>query len=221
MKQYKLLQLFTALFVTTLIISNTIASKIITIGPFDVDAGTLIFPLSYIFGDILTEVYGYKQTKKIIRIWFVCLAIMASTYSLAVHYPPAWFREWQAWFVSTLGSTRRIVVASIVAYRCWEFTNSYILSKLKLHLHGKKIGFRFVLSTIVWQLSDTSVFVIIAFLWAVSIDVLWSMFIWWWVLKVLREIVALPITLPLVNIVKKYEHEDYYDKNIDYNPFWT
>ena len=219
MRHYKLLQLFTGLFIASLLISNTIADKIITIWPFDVNAAIIIFPLSYLFADVLTEVYGYKNTKKVIWIWFVGLLLMAICYSIAIALPPAAFWWNQDAFATALGNTTRIVIASALWYWCWEFANSFVVSKMKLYQKWKNMGGRFVLSTFVGQIFDTIVFIAVAFAGILPLSALRSMFIWWWVLKTLWEIIALPVTIPVVKYIKKYEKEDYFDNDTNYNPF--
>src|SRR3989339_2267294 len=162
-KIFKHLDTITALFVAVLLISNVASSKIVQFGPFEFDGGTILFPLSYIFGDILTEVYGYKRVRKVIWMGFFMNIFMAFCLMAVSAFPasPQW--ENQAAFEAILGWTPRIVLASVVAYLVGEFLNSYVLAKVKVFMKGRFLFIRTISSTIVGEAFDTCIFVMIAF----------------------------------------------------------
>lgn len=223
MKSYKYLLPITAFFITVLLVSNITSTKIVDLSlrwlPIIFDGGTLLFPLSYIFGDILTEVYGYKQSRKIIWLWFGAAALMSLCIMAIGALPAASDRPFQADYMNILWYTPRIVIASLIAYRAGEFSNSYVLAKMKIWTKGKLFGARAIGSTLVWQAIDTVWFVLIAFLWALPGAVIWSIIITNYIFKLLVEIILLPITYKIVQYMKKNEHEDYYDNNTNFNPF--
>lgn len=216
---YRFLDIITALFVAILLISNVASSKITTIGFLTFDAGTILFPLSYIIGDMLTEVYGYSRARRAIWIGLLCNVIMAATFMIVAVLPPA--ADWpnQGAYEAILGWTPRIVLASIVAYFIGEFINSFILAKLKLKTKGKYLWTRTIGSTLVGQLLDTLIFVFIAFWGILPTPVLISIIISNYVFKVAIEVLFTPITYKVVNLLKKKEHQDYYDRKTDFNPF--
>ncbi len=221
MKNHKYLPMITGIFTATLLISNTLDNKIflVGIGSLALPAGIILFPLAYLFGDVLTEVYGYAASRKVIWTGFVSLVLMVITYELARILPSAPFWTHQEAYEHILGRVPRIVLASMVAYFAGEFCNSYVLAKVKVKMQGKAMSVRFVLSTLVGQAVDTSVFVAIAFLGVFPTSELFSITFSGWAFKVGWEILALPITLPLVRLLKKVENEDYYDTNTNFNPF--
>lgn len=216
---YRFLDIITAVFVAILLISNVASSKITTIGFLTFDAGTILFPLSYIIGDMLTEVYGYSRARRAIWIGLLCNVLMAVTFMIVAVLPPA--ADWpnQGAYEAILGWTPRIVLASIVAYFIGEFINSFILAKLKLVTKGKYLWIRTIGSTLVGQLLDTLIFVTIAFWGLLPTEVLISIIISNYIFKVGIEVVFTPITYKVVNLLKKKEHEDYFDKKTDFNPF--
>jgi len=182
-------------------------------------AGIILFPLAYLFGDILTEVYGYANSRKVIWTGFVSLILMILFYELARRLSPADFWPNQTSFDAIFSHIPRIVLASISAYFIGEFCNSYVVAKLKIKQKGSKMWLRFVGSTLIGQAVDTTVFVLIAFSSSMDAPAMLRTIISAWIFKVLWEIVALPITIPVVNWLKKVENEDYFDKNTDFNPF--
>lgn len=217
-KNYKFLTLITVFFVTVLLISNIVSTKITIIWPFEFDAWTLLFPLSYIFADILTEVYWYKETRKVIWMWFWSIILLSSIIILVWYLPPASDRPFQADYQNVLGLTSRIVFASLVAYFFWEFTNSYILAKIKVKMKWKYLWVRTISSTLVWELFDTMIFVLIAFYWVFDNELLKTIIISNYVFKVWVEVLFTPLTYLIVNKLKKAEKEDYYDTKTDFNP---
>jgi uncharacterized integral membrane protein (TIGR00697 family) len=218
---YKYYSLISCTFTATLLISNTLDNKIFVLGPMALPAGIILFPLAYVFGDILTEVYGYAASRKVIWTGFLSLLLMVVSYEIARWLPSAPFWPHQEAFDHILGIVPRIALASTMGFVTGEFCNSYILAKMKVKMRGQSLSLRFVASTIVGQAVDTTVFVIIAYAGSASFS-LSSMF--WvalsgWTFKVTWELLALPITLILVRFLKKEEGEDYYDINTNFNPF--
>jgi queuosine precursor transporter len=225
-----------AMFVTVLLISNLLSSaKIIdlSVGSFQVlgvdialgifDAGTLVFPISYIFGDILTEVYGYKRSRRVIWTGFFATAVMGFFVWFAGALPGE--SQWQGYagqgaYDSILGSISRLIVASLVAYWLGEFTNSFVLAKMKIAAQGKQLWARTIGSTLVGQAVDTLVFFVIATALGVfPAEAFVSLVLTNYLLKVGIEVIFTPLTLPVVNALKAAEREDYYDTNTRFNPF--
>jgi hypothetical protein len=218
-RSFKFLPIITGIFTATLLISNTLDTKIFQLGSIELPAGVILFPLAYLFGDVLTEVYGYAASRKVIWTGFFSLLLMVAAYTAAVHLPAAGFWKDQDAFSTALAQVPRIVLASITAYFLGEFCNSYVLAKIKVKMEGRGMGWRFVLSTIVGQAVDTSTFVLVAFLGTFSGKELLSVTISGWAFKVAWEIIALPITLPIVRKLKRVEKEDYFDRDTNFNPF--
>lgn len=217
--QFRYLDVITALFVAILLISNVASSKITSFGFLTLDAGTILFPLAYVFGDILTEVYGFARARRVIWIGFFCNILMAAIFMIVTILPPA--ADWpnQKAFEAILGLTPRIVAASMIAYFAGEFLNSFVLAKLKLKTKGKYLWSRTIGSTLVGQLVDTLLFIAIAFWGIFPLPVLISIFISNYIFKVAVEVGFTPITYLIVNKLKKTEHEDYYDNKTNFNPF--
>ncbi len=216
---YKYFDIITAVFTAVLLISNIVSAKIARFGPFDFDAGTVLFPLSYIFGDILTEVYGYKRSRKAIWTGFICLILMAITLAVVQYLPPA--KTWpnQAAYEIILGFVPRIVIASIIAYFLGEFTNSYILAKMKIWTKGKMLWSRTIGSTVVGELVDSVIFSLIAFYGTMPLSTLLNIMGTIYVFKVLYEIIITPVTYKVVSALKNAEGMDVYDTNTNFNPF--
>jgi uncharacterized integral membrane protein (TIGR00697 family) len=221
-----------ALFVAVLLISNIAsAAKIIDWGvslfglPLAFDAGTLLFPISYIFGDILTEVYGYKRARRVIWAGFGAAALMAVTLWLVGLMPGEATWEGyagQAAYDAILGgvATGGIIIASLSAYFAGEFSNSFVLAKLKIFTGGRWLWSRTIGSTLIGQGIDTVMFVTIAtifgvFPWAIALSLITANYIF----KVTIEIIFTPATYALVGFLKQAEQEDYYDRDTDFNPF--
>lgn len=217
--QYRYLDVITALFVAVLLISNIASTKLTAIGPFTLSAGIILFPLSYIIGDILTEVYGFTRTRRVIWIGLLSNVLMAAAFMLVAVLPPA--ADWpnQKAYETILGMTPRIVLASMIAYLAGEFVNSFILAKLKVHTKGKHLWTRTIGSTLAGQLFDTIIFITIAFAGVFSTPILLSLIISNYIFKVAIEIVFTPLTYTVVNRLKKAENEDFYDNKTDFNPF--
>ncbi len=208
-----------SLLTATLLIANTLDTKIFDFFGLALPAGIILFPLAYLAGDILTEVYGYAISRRVIWSGFAALIVMVLSYEIARALPPASFWPNQTAFDTVLAQIPRIVLASIVAYLCGEFTNSYIVAKMKVWMDGRAMWLRFVASTIFGQLVDTTVFVAIAFTGVYAPGALVSISLSAWAIKVCWEIIALPLTLPLVRALKRIENEDFYDRQTNFNPF--
>jgi uncharacterized integral membrane protein (TIGR00697 family) len=215
-----------ALFVTDLLVSNVIAVK--TISPFTIfghefvlQAADLIFPVTYILGDILTEVYGYKRARKAIWIGFACNLFAVLAISLGQYLPAN--ADWhdQGAYDAILGSQWRIVAASFAAYLFGEFINSYVLAKMKIWTKGKYLWTRTIGSTVIGQAFDTTIFLLLAF-WNSGIipnDVLLSLIGFQWLFKVCYETAATPLTYLVVNYLKRHEGVDVYDRDTKFSPF--
>jgi uncharacterized integral membrane protein (TIGR00697 family) len=217
--KYKYFHIVSGIFVATLLISNTIAVKIISVGSFAVPAGILCFPLSYIFGDILTEVYGYERSRSVIWTGFFSLGLMSLFYLLAEFLRPAPFWNNQNAFELILGQAPRIAIASLIGYWVGEFTNSYVLSRMKIWTNGKFLWTRTVGSTVAGQAVDTIMFNIVAFVGLFSTSNLIDIIITGYILKVLYEVIATPLTYKIVGFLKRVENEDKFDYDVKYNPF--
>ncbi|HYP40105.1 MAG TPA: queuosine precursor transporter [Chloroflexia bacterium] len=229
MKNYRYFDLVMAAFVAVLLISNVASNKLVHLGPFTYDAGTILFPLSYIFGDILTEVYGYKRSRRVIWTGFAASALMALVFWVVTLLPiPAdqGPQPQSEAFNIALNSTPFIVLGSLVAFFAGEFTNSYVLARLKVATRGRWLWSRTIGSTLVGQVVDTLIFLTIAF--AIGFAVLgspmdgglfWSIVISNYIFKVGVEVLFTPITYAIVGFLKRAEHEDYYDTHTNFNPF--
>jgi uncharacterized integral membrane protein (TIGR00697 family) len=216
----KYLDLITALFATLLIVSNTCSTRLVSLGGvFDFDAGTLVFPFTYILNDIMTEVYGFRRSRRVIWIGFLALIISAVALAAVGRLDPApgWDGA-EAWD-SILGLWPRLVLGSLTAYFTGEFINSYVLAKLKVKTEGRRLGLRLIGSTAVGQVFDTLIFAAIAFLGVISWDVWWSLVWSNYVFKVGAEILLLPLTTRVVNRLKLAENCDFYDRDTRFSPF--
>lgn len=206
-------------FVAILLISNTVAVKIIQVGPLFLTGATFIFPISYIFGDILTEVYGYKASRKIIWAGFLALILMSFFYWLVQILPSAPFWNNQKAYELILGAVPRIVLGSVVGYFFGEFSNSYVMSKMKILTNGKHLWTRTVGSTIVGEAVDSILFVSISFLGIIPLNGLISMILSIYIIKVVYEVLITPFTYIFVRKLKSIEGIDVYDQGVNYNPF--
>ena len=212
-------------FVTVFLCSNLIGPAkaaqidLPLIGAFTFGAGVLFFPLSYVFGDILTEVYGYARARRVIWAGFAAMAFAAIMASVVVALPPAPGWGDQAAYQTIFGQTPRIVLASMLAYFCGEFVNSYVLAKMKVADNGKRMGWRFVASTVIGEGVDSLLFYPLAFYGIWGNELLLTIMAAQWGLKVLVEILFLPLTIWLVRALKRAESEDHYDRNTNFTPF--
>jgi uncharacterized integral membrane protein (TIGR00697 family) len=218
-KAYKFFDLITALFVAVLLISNIASSKILKLGPFTFDGGTLLFPISYIFGDILTEVYGYRRSRRVIWTGFACAGLMAGVLALVGALPPAEGWENQEAYLAILGTTPRIVAGSLIAYFAGEFSNSYTLAKMKILTDGRWLWTRTIGSTLVGEGVDTLLFVTIAFAGTLSWPLFWSIIVSNYLFKCGLEAAMTPVTYRITSFLKEAENEDAYDTDTDFSPF--
>ena len=218
-----------ALFITCLITANIIAVKLITLGvepirhggfqfPGPLPAAIVIFPISYIFGDILTEVYGYRQARKVIWLGFLCNLIAVFAFWVAGRIPALDFSVQNA-YERILGYTPRLLAASFLAYLVGEFANSYVLAKMKIITKGRFLWSRTIGSTIVGEGLDATVFIIIAFGGTLSWPLIIGIILTHWLVKTGYEVVATPFTYMVVNYLKRKERVDTYDYDTNFNPF--
>lgn len=226
-RNYRWLSTIIAIFVTTLIISNIVAVKLVKIGGLTLPAAVVLFPIAYIFGDVLTEVYGYAQARKAIWTGFLCnlLAVVAIWISQILPSAPIWTMQGfdtaegaQTAFVAVLGFSSRLLAASFIAYLIGEFLNSMILAKLKVKTKGRFLWLRTISSTIVGEGADALVFISVSFLGIVPTSVLGGMILSQWIFKVAYEVLATPLTYAVVNALKRAENENYYDRETNFNP---
>jgi hypothetical protein len=206
-----------AIFITCLITANIIAVKVISVGPAILPAAIIIFPLSYIFGDILTEVYGYRWARRVIWLGFACNLIFVIFVWLGQLLPPASFWGGQEAYKSILGYTPRLLVTSFVGYLVGEFANSFVLAKMKIFTHGRWLWTRTIGSTIVGQGLDTSIFITLAYIGTTSFVPI--MMLYHWLAKTFIEAIFTPFTYAVVNYLKKKERVDTYDRKTNFNPF--
>src|SRR3989344_5163436 len=218
-ESFKYYSVISTFFVATLMISNVVATKLFSLGPLIFTGGILIFPITYIFGDILTEVYGYSRSRKIIWTGFFALILMSLIYWIVGLLPPAPGWQNQEAYLSILGFVPRIVLASIIGYWAGEFANSFVLAKLKLLTKGKHLWMRTIGSTIAGEGVDTALFVLIGFYGAVSGTILLVAILSSYIFKVAYEVAATPITYKIVGFLKKAEGIDHYDYNTKFSPF--
>jgi len=211
------LVIFIALFITCLITANVTAVKVISLGPFLLPAAIFIFPLSYIFGDVLTEVYGYRLARRVIWLGFLCNLIFVFFVWVGQVLPAAPFWEGQEAYQRILGYTPRLLAASFLGYLVGEFANSFILAKMKIMTRGRWLWSRTIGSTIIGQGLDSSIFITVAFIGTPSF--LPIMILYHWLAKTLIEALATPITYVMVNWMKRREAIDTYDYDTRFNPF--
>jgi len=213
MNQSRYLDRITGLFVAVLIISNIASVKIVTVGPFTFDGGTLLFPLAYIFGDVLTEVYGYRAGRRVIWTGFAALALLVVTLALVDRLPPE-----STAFTAVLGQAPRIALASLIAYWAGEFTNSFVLARMKVATGGRWLWTRTIGSTLVGQAVDTTVFVVVAFYGVLPDGDVAAILISNYVFKVAVETALTPLTYAVVTALKRAEGVDAFDRDTDFNP---
>jgi uncharacterized integral membrane protein (TIGR00697 family) len=217
--QYRYFDIMVALFVAVLLISNIASTKILTLWKFTFDGGTILFPLSYVFGDVLTEVYGFSRSRKVIWLGFFSALLMSLVFYVVQILPPA--PDWpnQKAFEVILGFVPRIVTASLIAYFAGEFSNSITLSILKIRTRGRFLWVRTIFSTIIGEGIDTILFCMIAFYGTVPGNVLWSIIISNYIFKCSVEILFTPLTYKIVRFLKRSDKTDVYDFGVKYNPF--
>jgi len=210
--------LVVALYVTSLITANTVAVKVLEIGPWVTDAGLITFPIAYIVGDVLTEVYGYAAARRVIWLGFLCNLIAVGTFQLAGVLPAESSWQNQGAYDTIFGSTPRLLFASFCAYLIGEFANAYVLARMKVLTDGRWLWSRTIGSTVIGQGLDSVVFVLIAFGGVFSTGVLQDMIITNWVLKTAYEVVMTPVTYLVVTKLKQVEGIDTFDRDTNFSP---
>ncbi len=210
--------LIVALFTTCLITANIIAVKLIRVFGLVLPAGIIIFPLSYLFGDILTEVYGYRQARRVIWLGFFCNLLTVAAIWVAQILPGASFWDAQASYERILGYTPRLLGASFVAYLAGEFTNSFVLAKMKIATKGRWLWTRTIGSTLVGQALDSAIFITLAFAGTIPMAMLFTTVVTQWLVKSAYEAVITPFTYWMVNFLKRREGIDVYDRDTRFNP---
>ena len=212
----------TAVFCTVLVISNVSAIKPLSLPglPFVLmDGGNLLFPISYIFGDILVEVYGYAQSRRIIWLGFILNIFAAATFSLVAILPPAPGWDMQAAFASILLQTPRVVLGSVIAFWCGSFLNAWVMAKMKVLMGGRHLWMRTIASTIAGEGIDSLLFTAIAFGGVWPLPLVLQVIFWNFTLKTAYEILATPLTYVIVHRLKRAESADPFDTHTDFSPF--
>jgi queuosine precursor transporter len=213
-----LLLAVSSLFVATLVASNIIAVKIATLGPFSVPAAIVIFPLAYLFGDVLTEVWGYRVARTVIWTGFLANIVVVLFIAAAIAIPSNPHYTDQAAYARVLGESPRLVVASLTAYLLGEFLNAFVLARLKIATKGRMLWTRTIGSTVIGQGVDSAVFITLGFAgtqpWSLLIIIIRDV----WVVKVLYEVIATPLTYALVTALKRMEGIDTYDRDTKFAP---
>jgi uncharacterized integral membrane protein (TIGR00697 family) len=219
-REYRYFDFIMAAFVSVLLCSNLIGvQKVVDIGGVVFGAGILFFPLSYVFGDILTEVYGYARSRKVVWAGFGAMAFASVMSAVVLGLPPASSFTGQPALEQVFGSTPRIVGASLVAYWMGEFANSYTLARMKVRTQGRHLWMRTIGSTVVGEAVDSLVFYPLAFLGLWETDLVVKVMCTNYALKVLWEVLLTPLTYRVVAALKRAENEDHFDRGTDFNPF--
>jgi queuosine precursor transporter len=219
MRRFRYLDLLTIGFVVVLLISNLVGQKICQIGPIRVSGAELLFPITYICGDVFTEVYGYGASRRAIWIGFFAMALLSAMGTLAVALPPAPGWPNQQAFATVFGLVPRFAAASLIAYWAGEFTNSFTLAKMKLLTRGRWLWTRTIGSTITGQAVDTTLVVLIAFGGYTTWSTMSQLILWSYLTKVIYETVATPVTYAVVAWLKRVEQADTFDHGTNFNPF--
>ena len=210
--------LIVALFIACLITANIIAVKLIVVGGLLLPAAIIIFPVSYILGDVLTEVYGYRQARRVIWLGFACNLLAVTAIWIAEALPAASFWDGQAAFESILGATPRILAASFLAYLLGEFANAYVLAKMKIATSGRWLWTRTIGSTLVGQALDSAAFIALAFAGTIPPASLAEAIVTQWLAKSAYEALATPLTYAVVRFLKRREGIDTFDRSTRFNP---
>ncbi len=219
LRSFRYYDILVHIFVVVLLISNLVGPKICKVGPFLISGAQLLFPITYIFGDVFTEVYGYGASRRAIWIGFFASFLLALMGIFTVWIPPA--PDWpnQKAFATVFNFVPRMVVASLIAFWCGEFSNSYVMAKMKLWTQGKHLWTRTVGSTVVGQAVDSTIVITLAFAGTVSWPTIFTMIGSGYLGKVIYEALATPVTYAVVNGLKRSEGVDVFDQGTDFNPF--
>ena len=218
MKTSQWFLLSVGVFITLLVTANIMAVKLVDVFGLILPAAVIIFPISYIFGDILTEVYGYRQARRVIWLGFFCNLLAVIAIWLGQILPPASFWDGQAAYERILGYTPRLLVASFLAYLVGEFANSFILAKMKIGTQGRWLWTRTIGSTLVGEGLDSLVFISLAFFGEMPLDALGIAIVTQWLFKTAYETLATPLTYAIVAFLKRKEGLDVYDYDTNFNP---
>ncbi len=218
-KQFRYYESFVHVFVVVLLVSNLVAQKIVAIGPFRVSAAQALFPITYIFGDIFVEVYGYARSRRAIWIGFFASGLLAVMCLFATWLPAAPEFQNQTAFQAIFGIVPRVLAASLVAYWCGEFANAFVMAKMKLATQGKHLWARTIGSTVVGQLVDTVIVMTILFAGRQDAGTIVNLIVSGYSIKVLYEAAATPLTYLVVNRLKNAEGVEIFDRGTDFNPF--
>jgi queuosine precursor transporter len=219
MRPYRFLDALTTAFVVILLVSNLVAQKIIRIGPVTTSGAMILFPITYIFGDIFTEIYGYAASRRAIWSGFFATALLYAIATIVIKLPADPEFHNQAAFVTVFGILPRLLVASLIAFWAGEFANSYTMARLKLLTKGRMLWTRTVGSTVVGQAVDTTLVIVITFAGMFSAHKLFQIIWQGYLLKVAYEVLATPLTYLVVNWLKRAEHVDTFDTHTNFNPF--
>ncbi|HWZ52594.1 MAG TPA: queuosine precursor transporter [Granulicella sp.] len=217
--RYKYLDALTTAFVVILLVSNLVAQKVCMIGPFAISGAVLLFPITYIFGDVFTEVYGFAASRRAIWLGFFGTALLYTMGAILIALPAAPDWKNQQAFATVFGVIPRILAASLIAFWAGEFANSYTMARLKLLTNGRKLWTRTIGSTIVGQAVDTVLVITLTFAGTVGVHTLIRIIATGYLLKVAYEILATPITYLVIHWLKRAEHSDAFDRQETFNPF--
>ncbi len=217
--RHRYLPVIAGLFTASLILSNILEVKVFDFFGLELTAGIVVFPLAYVFGDVLTEVYGYAATRRVVWTGFASLLMMTVLLEVGKALPP-----WESWphqqaFENVFASAARICLGSVLGFLCGEFSNAYVLARMKVAEKGRRMALRFVVSTVIGEFIDSVVFFSVAFLGAFPLEELVRIALLSWALKVAWEALALAFSVPFARWLKKVEKEDHFDKRTDFNPF--
>jgi hypothetical protein len=218
-RRYKYLDVLTTTFVVILLVSNLVAQKICVIGPLDVSGAVLLFPITYIFGDVFTEVYGFAASRRAIWLGTFGTALLYLMGMIVIWLPGA--RGWknQQAFQTVFGFLPRIQTASLIAFWAGDFANSYTMARMKLLTNGRMLWTRTVGSTVVGQAVDTTLVIVLTFGGKYPPMTLLNMILTGYLLKVAYEVLATPVTYAVVGALKRAEHSDAFDRDENFNPF--
>jgi uncharacterized integral membrane protein (TIGR00697 family) len=219
LRSYKHLELLIHIFVVVLLVSNLVAAKITQIGPLTFSGAQMLFPITYIFGDVFTEVYGYAASRRAIWIGFLASALLAVLGAFAVSLPPAPSFHNQDAYATIFGVVPRVIASSLIAYWAGEFANSFTLAKMKLWTNGKYLWTRTVGSTVVGQAVDTVLVMTLLFAGTQPASVIVRLILSGYAFKVVYEVLATPLTYQIVNFLKRSEGIDTFDSRTNFNPF--
>lgn len=219
LREFRHYELLVVIFIVVLLISNLVGQKICAFGRFRVSGAQLLFPITYIFGDVFTEVYGYSASRRAIWLGFFASALLAVMGLITVALPPA--PDWpnQQAFATVFYQVPRMIIASLVAFWCGEFANSFVMAKMKMITSGKYLWTRTVGSTVVGQAVDTVVVMVLAFAGTVRFSTIVNVIVSGYLFKVVYEVAATPLTYVVVNALKRAEGSDPFDYGTRFNPF--